>query len=132
MPSRTPDCGHLLRTAYADAVAVTPNLQGRGVGSAVKQHLAATVANYDVACLETDKQSFHQRLGWERHDQFGRPLSRNQSPAPSSNGRLGMNTYSGTSTPNTTSTWPTNASGAAMRPRPTRRRGSKPERANSR
>jgi aminoglycoside 2'-N-acetyltransferase I len=57
----------LLRTAYVDAVATTPEEQGRGRGSAVMRALAAAVADdYDIACLETGKVGFYARLGWER------------------------------------------------------------------
>lgn len=55
----------LLRTAYVDAVAVSPEQQGRGIGSAVMQHLATAVEDHEIACLETDRQAFYERLGWE-------------------------------------------------------------------
>jgi aminoglycoside 2'-N-acetyltransferase I len=55
----------LLRTAYVDAVATAPAQQGQGVGSAVMSHLASAVGDYDVACLETERVSFYERLGWE-------------------------------------------------------------------
>jgi aminoglycoside 2'-N-acetyltransferase I len=56
----------LLRTAYVDAVATSPAHQGRGVGSAVMRHLASVVGgDHDVACLETDRVGFYERLGWE-------------------------------------------------------------------
>jgi aminoglycoside 2'-N-acetyltransferase I len=55
----------LLRTAYVDAVATSPEYQGRGIGSAVMRHLAAFITDYDVACLETERQPFYERLGWE-------------------------------------------------------------------
>jgi aminoglycoside 2'-N-acetyltransferase I len=55
----------LLRTAYVDAVAVSPAHQGRGVGSALMRHLASVVRDYDVACLETERVAFFERLGWE-------------------------------------------------------------------
>ena len=54
-----------LRTAYVDAVATSPAHQGQGIGSAVMRHLAAAVADYDVACLETERVAFYERLGWE-------------------------------------------------------------------
>jgi aminoglycoside 2'-N-acetyltransferase I len=58
--------GHpLLRTAYVDAVAVLPSQQGHGVGSAVMRHLASLLGEYDIACLETDRAAFYERLGWE-------------------------------------------------------------------
>lgn len=60
-PSHLP----LLRTAYVDAVATSPHRRGRGIGSAVMQHLEAVVGHYDVACLETERPAFYERLGWE-------------------------------------------------------------------
>jgi len=57
--------GPLLRTAYVDAVATSPAQQRQGVGSAVMSHLAAVVVDFDVACLETERVSFYERLGWE-------------------------------------------------------------------
>ena len=55
----------LLRTAYVDAVATSPAHQRQGIGSAVMTQLASAVGDYDVACLETDRVSFYERLGWE-------------------------------------------------------------------
>ena len=58
--------GPLLRTAYVDAVATSPAHQRQGIGSAVMTHLAAALGDYDVACLDTERVSFYERLGWER------------------------------------------------------------------
>jgi aminoglycoside 2'-N-acetyltransferase I len=55
----------LLRTAYVDAVATAPTHQGRGIGSAVMDRLASVVTDHDIACLETERQGFYERLGWE-------------------------------------------------------------------
>lgn len=55
----------LLRTAYVDAVATSPHHQRRGVGSAVMKYLASVVTDYLIACLETERVEFYQRLGWE-------------------------------------------------------------------
>ena len=56
----------LLRTGYVDAVSTAPDRQGQGVGSAIMRALAATIAEeYEVACLETDREGFYSRLGWE-------------------------------------------------------------------
>lgn len=55
----------LLKTAYVDAVSTLPAYQGQGYGSAVMQHLAHNIADYDIACLETERVSFYERLGWE-------------------------------------------------------------------
>jgi aminoglycoside 2'-N-acetyltransferase I len=57
--------GPLLRTAYVDAVATSPAQQRQGVGSAVMTHLASAVVDFDVACLDTERVSFYERLGWE-------------------------------------------------------------------
>lgn len=58
--------GHpVLKTAYVDAVATLPAYQGQGYGSAVMRHLAKNIADYAIACLETDRPAFYQRLGWE-------------------------------------------------------------------
>lgn len=61
-----PDGKQLLRTAYVDAVSTLPSFQGRGFGSAVMRHLAELIAgDYEIACLETDRVTFYQRLGWQ-------------------------------------------------------------------
>jgi len=59
--------GHpLLKTAYIDAVSTMPAHQGLGYGSAVMRRLAGDIDHeYIVACLETDRESFYARLGWE-------------------------------------------------------------------
>ena len=54
----------LLRTAYVDAVATSPAQQGRGIGSAVMRRLASAVTDFDIACLETERVGFYERLGW--------------------------------------------------------------------
>jgi predicted N-acetyltransferase YhbS len=55
-----------LRTAYVDAVSTSPARQRQGVGSAVMRRLIAEVADFEVACLETDKPAFYARLGWQQ------------------------------------------------------------------
>lgn len=55
----------VLRTAYVDAVATLPAYQGRGIGSMVMRHLAQVIADFEIACLETDRVSFYAQLGWE-------------------------------------------------------------------
>ncbi|MCI0579342.1 MAG: GNAT family N-acetyltransferase [Chloroflexi bacterium] len=56
----------LLKTAYVDAVATDPAFQGRGFGSLVMRHLAWLVRDeYDIACLETERVTFYERLGWQ-------------------------------------------------------------------
>jgi GNAT superfamily N-acetyltransferase len=54
-----------LRTAYVDAVAVEPNYQGRGIGSAVMRRLNAEVQSYELGGLSTDRVAFYERTGWE-------------------------------------------------------------------
>lgn len=55
----------LLRTAYIDAVATLPAYQGQGIGSTLMRHLATVIADFEIACLETERVSFYARLGWE-------------------------------------------------------------------
>jgi len=59
--------GHpLLKTAYIDAVATLPEVQGQGYGSAVMRRLASEIDyEYEIACLETDRETFYERLGWQ-------------------------------------------------------------------
>jgi aminoglycoside 2'-N-acetyltransferase I len=61
-----PDGYPLFKTAYVDAVATLPAYQGQGFGSAVMRRLADEIdARYVIACLETDKEGFYERLGWQ-------------------------------------------------------------------
>ncbi len=60
-----PDDGPELATAYVDAVATLPRYQGRGYGSATMRRLAAAIDDYDIACLQTDRPAFYERLDWE-------------------------------------------------------------------
>ena len=60
-----PEGQPVLKTAYVDAVATLPAYQGQGYGSAVMQHLAENIADYAIACLETERPAFYERLGWE-------------------------------------------------------------------
>jgi aminoglycoside 2'-N-acetyltransferase I len=55
----------VLKTAYVDAVATLPIYQGQGVGSAVMRRLALGIDDYLIACLQTDRSGFYERLGWE-------------------------------------------------------------------
>ena len=59
--------GHpLLKTAYVDAVSTLPSYQGHGYGSAVLRKLHAEIErDYSIACLETDREAFYERLGWQ-------------------------------------------------------------------
>jgi aminoglycoside 2'-N-acetyltransferase I len=57
----------LLKTAYVDAVATLPAYQGQGYGSALMRRLADDVdPEYVVACLETEREAFYERLGWQK------------------------------------------------------------------
>ena len=55
----------LLRTAYIDAVATLPAYQGQGIGSTLMRHLATVLADFEMACLQTERVSFYARSGWE-------------------------------------------------------------------
>jgi len=56
----------LLKTAYIDAVATLPAYQGQGYGSALMRQLASDIdREYMIACLETDRETFYERLGWQ-------------------------------------------------------------------
>jgi len=56
----------LLKTTYVDAVNTSPEFQGHGFGSAVMRHLAGLIRDeYEIACLETERVAFYERLGWE-------------------------------------------------------------------
>lgn len=55
-----------MKTAYIDAVATLPQYQGQGYSSAVMRHLANVIdGEYVIACLETEREEFYKRLGWE-------------------------------------------------------------------
>jgi len=55
-----------LKTAYVDAVSTLPTYQGQGYGTAVMRKLAAEIeSEYFIACLETDQETFYERLGWQ-------------------------------------------------------------------
>jgi aminoglycoside 2'-N-acetyltransferase I len=61
-----PEGFSLLKTAYIDAVATLPAYQGRGYGSAVMRQLAIEIdEEYIIACLETERAFFYERLGWQ-------------------------------------------------------------------
>jgi aminoglycoside 2'-N-acetyltransferase I len=56
----------LLKTAYIDAVATLPSHQGQGYVSALMRQLASEIdGEYEIACLETERESFYRRLGWK-------------------------------------------------------------------
>lgn len=61
-----PEGQSLLKTAYVDAVSTLPAYQGLGYGSDLIRKLASDVdGGYEIACLETERISFYERLGWE-------------------------------------------------------------------
>jgi aminoglycoside 2'-N-acetyltransferase I len=60
-----PEGQPVLKTAYVDAVSTLPAQQSQGHGSAVMRRLASEIADYEIACLQTDRTGFYERLGWE-------------------------------------------------------------------
>ena len=54
-----------LKTAYVDAVSTLPAYQHLGHASTVMNRLAAEIDDYEIACLQTDRAGFYERLGWE-------------------------------------------------------------------
>lgn len=57
--------GPLMRTAFVEAVASEPALQGRGFASAVMQSLQPALTGYQLGGLCTGSPGFYARLGWE-------------------------------------------------------------------
>jgi aminoglycoside 2'-N-acetyltransferase I len=56
----------LLKTAYIDAVATLPAYQGLGYGSTLMRRLASDIdREYVIACLETERETFYENLGWQ-------------------------------------------------------------------
>ena len=61
-----PEGQPLLKTAYVDAVSTLPAYQGLGYGSSLMRQLASEIDDeYVIACLETERETFYERLGWE-------------------------------------------------------------------
>lgn len=55
------------RAGYVEAVAVMPDRQGTGLGTAVMAHLTEVVRErFELGALSTSAWRFYQRLGWER------------------------------------------------------------------
>ncbi|MFN8372124.1 MAG: GNAT family N-acetyltransferase [Anaerolineae bacterium] len=80
----------LLKTAYVDAVSTSPQAQGKGYGAAVMRVLAANIADYEIACLETSAASgFYAKVGWElwRGELAGRADS-GLVPTPEARGKI--------------------------------------------
>ncbi|CAF0891033.1 unnamed protein product [Didymodactylos carnosus] len=67
-PSST-EAGQLkrIRTAYVDAVSVFPQHQRHGYGTIVMRKLVEIMNEneYQLGALETDKQDFYTRMGWQ-------------------------------------------------------------------
>jgi aminoglycoside 2'-N-acetyltransferase I len=62
-----PEGQPVLKTAYIDAVATLPAVQGHGHGGVLMRHLASAIeSEYTIGCLETDNRvKFYERVGWE-------------------------------------------------------------------
>lgn len=60
-----PDGFRELKTAFVDAVSTHPDHQLRGYSSAVMRGLAAGIDDCEIGCLQTDRETFYERLGWE-------------------------------------------------------------------
>ena len=57
--------GRPLRTGYVEAVATSPRLQARGVGTLVMQAANAHIRQtYELGALGTGEHGFYARLGW--------------------------------------------------------------------
>jgi aminoglycoside 2'-N-acetyltransferase I len=54
-----------LHTAYVDAVSTAPEHQDRGYGTATMRVLGASIDDFDIGCLQTDRTSFYAGCGWE-------------------------------------------------------------------
>ena len=55
-----------LRTAYVEAVATAPNLQGHGHGSIVMEAASAHIReSFELGALGTGRHAFYERLGWQ-------------------------------------------------------------------
>lgn len=54
-----------LRTAYVDAVSTLPAYQSQGYASATMRRLAAGIDDFEIGCLQTERETFYSRLGWE-------------------------------------------------------------------
>jgi aminoglycoside 2'-N-acetyltransferase I len=57
--------GRPVRTGYVEAVATSPDQQGRGYGSRLMEAVSAFISErYELGALGTGRRSFHERLGW--------------------------------------------------------------------
>lgn len=83
-----PEDQPLLKTAYVDAVATLPTHQGYGYGSALMRQLAREIdREYVIACLETERITFYERLGWQTwRGPLGGRSEQGLIPTPEQNG----------------------------------------------
>ncbi|MFD2111951.1 GNAT family N-acetyltransferase [Thiorhodococcus fuscus] len=72
------------RTAFVEAVAVLPVLQGQGLGSKIMRAIPELVSSFELAALSPSEESFYSRLGWElwRGPLFYRDLDGEQIETP--------------------------------------------------
>jgi aminoglycoside 2'-N-acetyltransferase I len=80
-----------LATAYVEAVATDPSLQGRGLGTQVMREVGEFIdaGSWQLAALGTGSQGFYERLGWRiwRGPSFVRATDGNQ-PTPDEDGYI--------------------------------------------
>jgi aminoglycoside 2'-N-acetyltransferase I len=57
--------GPMMRTAYVEGVATEERYRGQGFASAVMEHLATEIADFDIGGLSPAETSLYARLGWE-------------------------------------------------------------------
>jgi GNAT superfamily N-acetyltransferase len=60
-----PDGLPILRTAFVDAVSTSPSYQRQGYGRATMHRVAGAIDDYEIGCLQTDRNVFYEHLGWE-------------------------------------------------------------------
>ena len=51
---------------YVEAVAVLPEHQGKGIGTAVMRALGPAIAGHQIGALSTGEHHFYERRGWKR------------------------------------------------------------------
>ena len=57
--------GRPLRTGYVEAVATSPERQGRGLGTIVMSAIGELIRNgFEIGALGTGRHGFYERLGW--------------------------------------------------------------------
>jgi GNAT superfamily N-acetyltransferase len=57
--------GPLLRTAYVEGVATADSFRRQGLATAVMEHLAQEIADFEIGALSPADTSLYARLGWE-------------------------------------------------------------------